>query len=133
NVLTSEQVTNFTVKISLLASSYQDLVSATKPFPFKPGMSATAEIKTDLRPNALSLPIQCVTIREEEDEKKAKDDRDSKDEIVFVYENEKVKAVKVKTGIQDDRFIEIIEGLNEGAEIVTGPYRVISRTLKDGD
>lgn len=133
-VLTTEQVTNFTVKISILPESYQELVSADKPFPFKPGMSATAEIKTDLRDNALSVPIQCVTIREEEDgEKSNKDDSASEDEIVFVYEDEKVKSVKVKTGIQDDKYIEITEGLTEGQEVVTGPYRAISRTLKDGD
>ncbi len=133
-VLTTEQVTNFTVKISILPESYKALVSAENPFPFKPGMSATAEIKTDLRANALSVPIQCVTIREEEeDEKPKKDESASKDEIVFVYENEKVKLVKVKTGIQDDKYIEITEGLTEGQEVVTGPYRAISRTLKDGD
>ncbi|HXH18109.1 MAG TPA: efflux RND transporter periplasmic adaptor subunit, partial [Chitinophagales bacterium] len=65
NVLTTEQVTNFTVKISILPESYRELVTPEKPFPFKPGMSATAEIKTDLRKDALSVPIQCVTIREE--------------------------------------------------------------------
>jgi len=133
-VLTTEQVTNFTVKISILPDSYKALASAANPFPFKPGMSATAEIKTDLRQNALSVPIQCVTIREdEEEEKNEKTGNTSKDEIVFLYENEKVKTTKVKTGIQDDKYIEITEGLTEGQEVVTGPYRAISRTLKDGD
>lgn len=131
NVLTSEQVTNFTVKISILPDSYRELVSATNPFLFKPGMSATAEIKTDLIKDALSVPIQCVTIREEEDEKGGKKE-EKKEEIVFVQENGKVKAVKVKTGIQDDTYIEVKEGLEEGAEVVTAPYRAISRTLKDG-
>jgi len=131
NVLTSEQVTNFTVKISILPDSYRELVSATNPFPFKPGMSATAEIKTDLIKDALSVPIQCVTIREEEDEKGGKKE-EKKEEIIFVQENGKVKAVKVKTGIQDDTYIEVKEGLEEGAEVVTAPYRAISRTLKDG-
>ncbi len=133
NALTTEQVTNFTVKISIQPESYKELVSAEKPFPFKPGMSATVEIKTDLRPDALSVPIQCVTIREEEEEDKMQGSQDVKEEIVFVYENEKVKSAKVKTGIQDDKYIEIKEGLNEGQEVVSGPYRAISRTLKDGD
>ncbi|HXH18069.1 MAG TPA: hypothetical protein VNJ07_03210, partial [Chitinophagales bacterium] len=57
----------------------------------------------------------------------------AKEEIVFVYENGKAKSVKVKTGIQDDKYIEIKEGLNENQEVVSGPYRAISRTLKDGD
>ncbi|HXH17638.1 MAG TPA: efflux RND transporter periplasmic adaptor subunit [Chitinophagales bacterium] len=133
NALTTEQVTNFTVKISILPESYRELVTPEKPFPFKPGMSATAEIKTDLRKDALSVPIQCVTIREEEEEKKSKKEETGiKEEIVFVYENEKVKSTKVKTGIQDDKYIEIKEGLNENQEVVSGPYRAISRTLKDG-
>lgn len=132
NALTSEQVTNFTVKISILPESYSDLISADKPFPFKPGMSATAEIKTDLRKDVLSVPIQCVTVREKDDKTTGKKET-IKEEIVFVIEKDKVKSVKVKTGIQDDKFIEIKEGLSENQEVVTGPYRAISRTLKDGD
>ncbi len=129
-ILSSEQVTNFTVKISVLPDSYKALVSATNPFPFKPGMSATAEIKTDLIKDALSVSIQCVTIREsEEDEKKETE----KEEIVFVHENGKAKSVKVKTGIQDDKYIQIKEGVDETMAVVTGPYRAISRTLKNGD
>lgn len=130
-ILTSEQVTNFTVKISVLPESYKELVSATNPFPFKPGMSATAEIKTDLIKDALSVPIQCVTIREPEENEKEKSG--GKEEIVFVHENGKAKSVKVKTGIQDDKYIQIVEGLEENTEVVTGPYRAISRTLKNGD
>lgn len=131
-VLSSEQVTNFTVKISILPESYQALVTAGNPFPFKPGMSATAEIKTDLIQDALAVPIQCVTIREpEEGEEQA--EKAVKEEIVFVHENGKAKSVKVKTGIQDDKYIQIKEGLDENLEVVTGPYRAISRTLKEGD
>jgi len=93
-------------------------------------MSATAEIKTDLIKDALSVSIQCVTIREsEEDEKKETE----KEEIVFVHENGKAKSVKVKTGIQDDKYIQIKEGVDETMAVVTGPYRAISRTLKNGD
>ncbi len=130
NILTTEQVTNFTVKINILPSSYAELVTPSSPFPFRPGMSATAEIKTDSRENTLSVPIQSVTIREDEEESGKKEK--STDEIVFVVEGSKVKFVKVKTGIQDDTYIEIKEGLEEGQEVVTGPYRAISRTLNDG-
>ncbi|MDZ4845529.1 MAG: efflux RND transporter periplasmic adaptor subunit [Chitinophagales bacterium] len=129
-ILSSEQVTNFTVKISVLPDSYKALVSATNPFPFKPGMSATAEIKTDLIKDALSVSIQCVTIRESEEEEKKETE---KEEIVFVHENGKAKSVKVKTGIQDDKYIQIKEGVDETMAVVTGPYRAISRTLKNGD
>ncbi len=131
-ILTSEQVTNFTVKISVLPESYKELVTATNPFPFKPGMSATAEIKTDLIKDALSVPIQCVTIREPEDDE-VKGEEAEKEEIVFVHENGKAKSVKVKTGIQDDKYIQIKEGIDENMEVVTAPYRAISRTLKNGD
>ncbi|GIV34273.1 MAG: RND transporter [Chitinophagales bacterium] len=130
NVLTSEQVTNFTVKISILASSYASLVRPDNPFPFRPGMSATAEIKTDVRENALAVPIQSVTIREEE---KAEGERATvKKQVVFVIDGNRVKMIEVKTGIQDDRYIEITEGLEEGQEVVSGPYRAISRLLEDG-
>ncbi len=129
-LLTSEQVTNFTVKINILTDSYRELVSSKRPYPFKPGMSATVEIKTDIRESALSVPIQTVTIREPENEKEGTARRE---EIVFVHEGGKVRAAKVKTGIQDDRYIEITEGLDEKMEVVTGPFRAISRTLNDGD
>lgn len=131
-VLSSEQVTNFTVKISILQESYQELVTAGNPFPFKPGMSATAEIKTDLIKDALSVPIQCVTIREQENETEG-NKVESKEEIVFVLQNGSAKSVRVKTGIQDDKYIQIKEGLEENVEVVSGPYRAISRTLKNGD
>jgi HlyD family secretion protein len=125
--LNTDQVTNFTVKIRLLKSSYDDLLKTSlTPSPFKPGMSAAVEILTDRAENVVSVPIQCVTVRDD-------DSTGRKNEIVFRINGKKAEAVKVKTGIQDDRNIQIVAGVNEGDEIISGPYRAISKLLKDGD
>lgn len=126
--LNTDQVTNFTVKIRLLKSSYNDLLKdLTMPSPFKPGMSASVEILTNRADNAIAVPIQCVTVRENDETRK-------KDEIVFrVTKENTIEAVTVKTGIQDDRYIQIISGLNDAETVVSGPYRAISKSLKDGD
>lgn len=126
--LTTDQVTNFTVKIGILKSSYEDLIKNTKQAsPFKPGMSASVEIFTNKADNTLAVPIQCVTVRDD-------DEKNSKDEVVFVVGKDNiVDAIKVKTGIQDDKYIQIISGLTANDKIVTGPYRAISRLLENGD
>ncbi len=149
SVISTSQATNFTVKIKLLKESYADLIKPElgKLFPFRPGMSATVDIKTEAKENVLTVPIQSVTTREEKDlrekdvdyAKTAKATRtqatDKKEvkEIVFVVENGKVKAKPVSTGIQDASYIEITSGLNEGESIVKAPFKLISKTLKDGD
>ena len=129
-LLTSDQVTNFTVEIGLDRSSYQDLIIAGNPFPFKPGMSASVEIQTEKIENTLAVPIQSVTVREEKSEETGEDELQ---EIVYVYNDGIAEAVKVKTGIQDDKYIRIISGLEEDQEVITGPYRAISKLLEDGD
>lgn len=142
--LTSDQVTNFEVRISIDPSSYKDLVNPKKPYPFRPGMSASVEINTEVVEDALSVPIQAVTTRESEEAKKRKrlsqnkdkeDDNDADDlkEVVFVATAaDTVKMVEVSSGIQDDTYIQILTGLNEGDEIVIGPYSAVSRKLKEG-
>ncbi len=148
-VISTSQATNFTVKIKLLKESYADLIKPElgKLFPFRPGMSATVDIKTAAKENVLTVPIQSVTTREEKDLKdkdedyaktaKAKktDAIDKKEvkEIVFVVENGKVVAKPVTTGIQDASYIEITAGVNEGESIVKAPFKLISKTLKNGD
>ena len=147
---TADQVTNFVVTISILPESYQDLVSPDKPFPFRPGMSASVEINTNTIKDVLSVPIQAVTTREfdkdgkpkdradeeeeEDDEEESSSDPDDEDirEVVFTFDTETTNIVEVKTGIQDDEFIQVESGLTEGQEIVIGPYAAISRKLKDG-
>lgn len=143
-VMNTSQATNFTVKIHLLKESYSDLIQPElgKHFPFRPGMSTTVDIKTESRNNVLTVPIQSVTTREQKDLKdkseKKKADKQSADktelkEIVFVVENGKAVAKEVKTGIQDVSFIEISSGLKEGESIIKAPFKLISKTLRNGD
>ena len=139
--LNTDQVTNFIVKIRIDPESYKDIVQKGKKFPFRPGMSASVDINTETQNDILSVPIQSVTTREDEkeDEKedddakvnKKKDDDEIK-EVVFVMSADTVKMVEVKTGIQDDENIQILSGLQEGEEVVAGPYSAISRKLKAG-
>lgn len=134
---TQEEIVNFEVKIRIIDANDVSL---------KPGMSANAEIRTETRNNVVAIPIQSVTIRggeeQKEEEKKSEEEfvtveipqaqEKKAEEGVFIIQDGKAKFVKVKTGISDDRFIEIVEGLKGGEEVVTGSYRVISRELKDG-
>jgi HlyD family secretion protein len=141
--LTSEQVTNFVVTINVEPSSYADLVTAKKPYPFRPGMSASVEIFTKEVNDALSVPIQAVTTREKDvlagkkkdkkDKKKKKVEDDDIVEIVFVVSGDTVRYVPVKTGIQDNDFIQVVSGLEDGDMVVTGPYTQISKKLEQGD
>lgn len=147
----ADQVTNFDVKILILSDSYQDLVPENDPSysPFRPGMSASVDIQTRTERNVIAVPIAAVTTRadttgrlqsakEKRDEKKEADEGKvvSKKEIkeyVFTYVDGKAKMVAVKTGIQDNSFIQILEGLEVGQEVITGPYTAVSKTLKNHD
>lgn len=134
--LNTDQVTNFIVKIRIDPNSYKDIVQKGKKFPFRPGMSASVDINTETQKDVLSIPIQSVTTREEdkdeeEEMKKKKKDEEIK-EVVFVMSADTVKMVEVKTGIQDDENIQILSGLQEGEDVVAGPYSAISRKLKEG-
>ncbi len=146
NVLatTSTDVTQYKVYVRLLPESYTDLLGKGT-FPFRPGMSANADIQTKTQTNVLSIPINAVTTRDKNDStqtdiKPVEEDAtapattiDDLEVVVFVADKDgKVKKVKVKTGIQDINYIEIIEGLKEGEEVVTGPYDVVSKKLKNG-
>lgn len=143
--LTTDQVTNFIVKIRIDPGSYADLITKDNPSPFRPGMSASVEINTRTENEVLSVPIQAVTTREKEENKKKgksdeNDDLEKKEpsqselrEIVFICKGDSAKIAEVKTGIQDDEYIQILSGLKEGDEVVTGPYSAVSRKLEDGD
>jgi HlyD family secretion protein len=155
--VTAEQVTNFTVKIRILQESYKDLSNlSNSSAPFRPGMSATVDIQTKKVNNVISVPIQSVTTRgdstditsnnikkaeKENDDFVVKDEKNKKEvgkenskleECVFVLSEGKAKMVKVKTGIQDNDYIEIIQGIKEGEEVISGPYAAISKQLKNG-
>ncbi len=144
------EVTNYKVHIRLLPDSYKDLVVGGKGFPFRPGMSANADIQTKTKVDVVSVPLNAVATREKDSDKAPGDKKDDKpanqatpksasaddniEEVVFVLQKDNtVKKTKVKTGIQDLNYIEITEGLSYDEEVVTGPYSVVSKTLKDGN
>lgn len=154
----ADQVTNFTVKIRILQESYQDLIPQNQKnySPFRPGMSATVDIHTKTMVNVISVPIQAVTTRDDTSsfgsrfDKKSKGKEDVKSdetssandatkikkeekakEYVFVLSNEKAKLKEVTSGIQDNNFIEIKQGIEVGEEIIYGPYSAVSKLLKN--
>ncbi len=158
----STDVTNYEVKIRILQESYADLLDPSRPrkLPFRPGMSASADIQTRTNRNVVTVPINAVTVRDKKDtasiasgaaaKMPAKDQEveatsasatsadasstdDSLLELVFVLQPDNtVKLVPVQAGIQDLNNIEILSGLNEGDEVITGPYTIVSKTLKNG-
>jgi len=147
---TSTDVTNYKVYIRLQKSSYRDLLDPAHPnrFPFRPGMSATADIQTRTKMNVLSIPINAVTTRPKNDSSgitsnkvTTSDDNtqpgqttvteNDLDEVVFqVMPDGTVQKKVVTTGIQDINYIELTSGVKEGDELVTGPYDVVSKTLQ---
>jgi HlyD family secretion protein len=127
-----DAVTEFKVKIRILNDSYKDLVNAGNKYPFRPGMTASVEILTNSKNNALAIPLSSVTTREDKKDSLAGAPVKAK-EIVFVSENGVAKIREVKTGISDYENIEILSGLKEGDEVISGPYFVVSKQLKEGD
>ncbi len=152
----ADQVTNFEVKVLLLRESYADLIDSVKNkiYPFRPGMSAAVDILTDTRENVISVPISAVTTRvkkktggTEEVKEEAKEtemeevetatvetkqvEKEEKQEVVFLLKDGRARKVEVKTGIQDNNNIQILEGLKEGDEVITAPFNAINKTLKD--
>lgn len=152
--LSVDQVTNFEVRIRILPESYVHLQDTNNIHlsPFRPGMSASVDIRTKLAFDVLSIPIQAVTTREgdaktatpeeneEENEEETPESETAENtkstriqEYVFVFVDGKAVRKAVTSGIQDSQYIEIKEGLEEEEEVITGPYRLVSRTLKHGD
>jgi len=128
----TDQSTTFVVRIKILPESYADLMTEeNRHQPFRPGMNASVEIQTNTVLNVISLPIQSVTLREDSIKAKSNKKEDSQDEVVFIYKNGKVSMQKVKTGIQNELYYEIKEGVNLEDEVVVAPYTAISRKLKD--
>lgn len=138
--LTADQVTNFKVKVRILEESYKDLLEG-KPehySPFRPGMTATVDIITKKRNNVVGVPISAIVIKTDTSSSKkpkAKSTKtnEEKFECVFINTNGEAKLKVVETGIQDDSNIEIVKGLEEGQELIIGPYTLVSKTLKPGD
>jgi HlyD family secretion protein len=159
STVSSNDVTNYKVHIRLSPDSYKDLYDNKRPksFPFRPGMTASADIQTNTHTDVLAVPINSVTTRDKNSgnavnntktsDNKNKDNKDNDnnstdatkaptgdlDEVVFLLQPDgTVKKSKVKTGIQDINYIEITDGLKEGSEVITGPYSTVSKILNDG-
>lgn len=136
--LTTDQVTNYTVHILILQNSYQDLNTELQKgtFVFKPGMSASVDVQTRKEANTLAVPVNAVTTREWPDSVRKQKDAIGDDEIrqvVFVYDAkaQKVTVRDVKTGIQDNEYIQITDGLKDGDQVVIAPYGAVARTLRN--
>ncbi|MBE7173873.1 MAG: efflux RND transporter periplasmic adaptor subunit [Williamsia sp.] len=154
---TTNDVTNYKVHIRLLPESYKSLLDTPKGkrYPFRPGMSASADIQTKRHENVLAVPINAVTTREKDTDKPASDpqnnatqtsatsnpdaERDQKsastelEEVVYMLQKDgTVKKVKVSTDIQDINYIQILDGLQGGEQVVVAPYSTISKVLKNG-
>lgn len=156
--VSNDAVTEFEVKIRVLRSSYSDLIKGKLSYPLKPGMTASVEILTNRKDGILTVPLAAVTTREiggeikeepkggngkpegdnaevekEEDDKTAKARKEKIKEVVFVNEKGKAKMIEVKTGISDFENIEIVSGLKDGQEIISGPYATVAKKLKEGE
>jgi HlyD family secretion protein len=130
--VSADQVTNFDVKIFLVPQSYQKLVDAGDKNPFRPGMSATVDIRTQSKADILTVPIQSVTTRSDTSKVAAgapaqKDIRT----LVFVTDGKYALAKDVKTGIQDNSYIEILSGIALNDKVVSAPFSAISKKLSD--
>lgn len=147
--LSADAITEFEVRILMLSSSYADLVREGNRFPFRPGMTASVDIITTTKSDALSVPLAAVTTRNPKKDNEEKEENGppqnnnnqnnqtpKKEEdkvVVFVNTGGVAKMVEVKTGISDYDNIEITSGIPDSAEVVTGPFLVVSKKLKDGD
>ncbi|HSP39833.1 MAG TPA: efflux RND transporter periplasmic adaptor subunit, partial [Gillisia sp.] len=137
--LTADQVTNFKVKVRILESSYEDLLEGKSEnySPFRPGMTATVDIITRKKQNVIGVPISAIVITNDTTGTSAANRAPAAGaqnfETVFVKDGNKAKRRVVTTGIQDNRNIEILSGLEEGDVVITGPYNTVTKTLKDGD
>lgn len=152
--LSADAITEFEVRILVLSSSYQDLAKKGNKYPFRPGMTASVEILTNKKENVMSVPLAAVTTRNPKDlaesnEKgsdgppaentnRATDDKKENKKVedkivVFVNNGGVAKMIEVKTGISDYDNIEILEGVKDSVEVITGPFLAVSKRLKDGD
>ncbi len=126
--LNTDQVTNFIVKIRIDAASYRDVKTNYSSYAFRPGMSASVSIITDVKDEVLAVPIQSVAVRVLDEEA----EEDEYEEVVFLLEADTARMIAVTTDIQDDEYISISDGLDEGVEVISGPYSALSKDLENG-
>lgn len=132
----TDQVTNFIVKITVDAASYNTLIKSGNKYPLRPGMTAAVDIYTSEASGVFAVPIQAVTVREKlnikEEKKELLTDEDY-EELVFIMQGDSAVRKAVVTGIQDDEYIEIKSGLTGSEEVISGPYNFLSKEIKQGD
>lgn len=127
-----DAVTEFEVKIRIINESYAELVTEKNRFPFRPGMTASVDIITQKKENILSVPLAAVTTREDQTNTTADGSKKPK-ELIFVVENGRAVQKEIKTGISDFDNIEVLEGIAEGEQVISGPYFTVSKQLKNDD
>jgi HlyD family secretion protein len=129
--VSADQVTNFDVKILVLPESYKDLTEKGSEHPLRPGMSATVEIQTETKSGIIAVPIQSVTTRADTTKYvQTVSDEDIRT-LVFITDGERALAKDVKTGIQDNSYIEVLSGVSEGDRVISAPFSAISKKLSD--
>ena len=121
------QVTNFEVELEILPSSYGELSTPQRQQPLLSGMTATVDIRTKRSLGVRCVPVESVTTREDSLNK------NKMLEVIFAVESGKSKMYTVKTGIQDEKFIEIISGIDNINKVIRGPFDAVSRRLSDGN
>ena len=129
--VSADQVTNFDVKIFLLPQSYQKLVDEGNKNPFRPGMSATVDIQTQSKTDILTVPIQSVTTRSDSSKIASVPSQKDVRTLVFVTDGKYSLAKDVKTGIQDNSYIEILSGIALNDKVISAPFSAISKKLSD--
>ncbi|MCD4770441.1 MAG: efflux RND transporter periplasmic adaptor subunit [Bacteroidales bacterium] len=129
--ISADQVTTFDVKILILPESYSELVTESRKNPFRPGMSTTVDIQTETKYDILTVPIQSVTTRTDTTRETSSLSDEEIRTLVFLSDGTYALAKDVKTGIQDNNFIEIIEGIAEEDDVISAPFSAISKKLAD--
>lgn len=129
--VSADQVTTFDVKIFILPESYSQLMEATGKNPFRPGMSTTVDIQTEIKNDIITVPIQAVTTRTDSSNVYTSLADEEEKTIVFASDGTYALAREVRTGIQDNNFIEIISGLEDNTDVISAPYSAISKKLSD--
>ena len=118
----SPEATDFEVKITLDGS-----IPAARS-----GLSASAEIITAKRETALAVPVQSLVVRQVSDDSAAASEGVVEREGVFVVRDGKAVFVPIRVGIAGDRYFEVVSGLAENDQVISGPYQAL-RDLKDGE
>ncbi len=129
--VSADQVTNFDVKILVIPESYKVLGPNVGPNPLRPGMTASVEIQTESKEGILTVPIQSVTTRTDTIKVTTSGKKSDIRTLVFISDGKYALAKDVKTGIQDNSYIEILSGVAENDKVITAPFSAISKKLTD--